>query len=460
MSKLVNIPQIDQNELLGTYKLSIAEKENVLVLGPSGAGKTDMCFQACAALNKNMIYWNMSVMERPDIMGIPVTHADRLTSTFAPNQGMPFVGLEAIKDSRSLSYIIDSIKNSNTEFGYFLETSKSKLAELNRTRLISTIKDCSSFFDAEELVRIGADINIVGNENSRNVLVLDEIDKTPPENMQPLLELLLYKKMNGEPLDIQSVIMTGNLPDEQSYSNPLSHAITNRAMVYELVPDPSIWLKWGFENGVHTLVRGFLSRKEQAAEYFNKRPANNDTYSYAYSSPRSWTTVSRILHKYEKYEKEHDPKVREIFSDILNPSFRKKLIASNIGSEAATNLDVWFSFYKEYDSLIDAVCRGENPTGPTDGIAQIVVSIAIANNFIHSARTSDDTKSVQKNASHVFNWIGNNSPEDAKICAFRACYDEKTFLRHGFDTYTDTANIWSEIVKTQEALTALPEDKL
>jgi len=456
MSKLVNIPKINQLELLDLYRFSNAEKENILVLGPSGAGKTDMCFQACDIQKKNMIYWNMSVMERPDIMGIPVTHTDRKTATFAPNEGMPFVGIESIKNKRELSYIIDHISSGNDEMGYFLKESKKQLASIDRELMLSAIKNCAEFFKENELVKLGINQAYDGNEQSNNVLVLDEIDKTPPENLQPLLELLLYRKINGMPLDIQSVIMTGNLPDEQAYSQPLSHAITNRAMIFELEPSPSIWIDWGRKNNLHMLVLGFLSRDEQAADYFNKRPSNNDMYSYAYSSPRSWHKISGILHKYEKYERMGDG----TFKNIINDVFRKKLVASTIGDDAAKQLEVWLEFYRQYDSTIDDVANMNNPQGPDDVAAQIVVSIAVANKFLHFARNSDDTKMVQEKASHIFNWIGKNSPEDAKICAFRSCFDFDIFKKHSLETYEDTASIWMEMVETQEALTAIPSEKL
>lgn len=450
MSKLTNIPKVDQNQLLRKYRFAIAEKENVLVIGPSGAGKTDMAFQACEMAGKRCIYWNMSVMERPDIQGLPVVAEDKKTASFAPNEEMPFVGIDIVKNERNLNTIIAALEPiATTDIAkQFLDEAKSKLNLIREGIAKDAIVKSSSLFDADKLKAAGINPEVVGNEESNNVLLLDEIDKTPPENLQPLLELLLYRSINGRHIDIQSVIMTGNLPDEQAYSEPMSHAITNRAMIAELVPKPDIWLEWGRKHKLNPIVDGFMSREENANDYFNKRPGNNEMYSYAYTTPRSWTKLGKMLDKYLARQEAGD-------HDILPD--QEIMIASIIGEEAAIKLQVWLDYYKKYDSLIDAVFSGENKRPPEDDDAIIVVALAIANRFGRMARDSeaDQTPEVQKKAIHVFNWIANNTAKDVKLCAMRSSYEKDSFLRHGLHELKETKEQWEEVLDMYKAVNSV-----
>jgi len=445
MSKLANIPQVDQSELLKMYRFAISQKENVLVIGPSGAGKTDMAFQACAETNKKCIYWNMSVMERPDIQGLPVVSEDKRTASFAPNEEMPFVGVDTIRDERALNTIISALESAQGSAlsTQFLSDAKKALASVKENIAKAELSKASGFFDAGKLSKAGIAPGVKGNEESTNVLLLDEVDKTPPENLQPLLELLLYRSINGKPIDIQSVIMTGNLPDEQAYSEPLSHAITNRAMIFELKPNPKVWLAWGAENNLHPIVLGFLSREEYANDYFNKRPGNNEMYSYAYTTPRSWTKLSKILDKRDALEKAGEHKLL-IDSD--------QMISSIIGEEATTKLQVWLDYYRKYDKLIDAVFDCKDGEAPDEPDAIIVVALAIANKLGKYTRDSDDTKSVQKKAVHIFNWISKNTDKDVKLCAMRSSYNRDAFLKHGLHELEETKQQWDEILEMYKAV--------
>lgn len=442
MSKLANIPQVDQAELLNLYKFSIREGENILVLGPSGAGKTDMAYEACQSNDMNCIYWNMSVMERPDIQGLPVVSSDKKTATFAPNEGMPFVGIEDIKNYRALTVIVEALINSESNLSkVFLNDAQEKLAQIKEKIAKTEIANAHGLFDETKLRNQNINPLVKGNEESKNILLLDEVDKTPPENLQPLLELLLYRSINGKALDIKSVIMTANLPDEQAYSEPLSHAITNRAMIVELKPSSNVWLNWGKEHNLHPTVIGFLSRQENAAEYFNKRPGNNEMYSYAYTTPRAWAKTSKILYKFEKYEKEKQSFIS-----------KEKLISSIIGEEATTKLIVWLDFYQKYNSLIDEVFDGSNAKSPDENDAKIVIALALANKFTRLAKDSNDVSFVQKKASHVFRWIEKNTTKDVMLCSMRSAYQKDYFMKHKLHEFPDTKTMWEEVMNMYKAV--------
>lgn len=449
MSKLTNVPHIDQSKLALMYSFAIRSEQNVLVLGPSGAGKTEMAFQAAEEAGRKAIYWNMSTMERPDIQGVPVISDDKQTVKFAAQEGLPFSDLRFLKEQRDIEnalggisaleqdYNVESIKNSLTQ----------KLSLIKKNKAIAYLNNVRNVIGTNDLLEAAEDTG------EKFVLLLDEIDKSPPENLQPLLELLLYRTINGRPLNIQSIIMTGNLPDEQTYAEPLSHALTNRAMIFELVPDINIWLKWGRNNDLHPLVLGFLSKEENAAEFFNKRPKNNQMYTYAYPSPRSWTRASNTVYKYDAIQ---DDMKHLLVGDTTPDDVRELILSSIVGQEASEKLNVWFNYYQQYDGLIEAVFngkRGDAVAHPSEMDALFVCSVALTHKFLSFAKNkdTDETSKVHEKAHNVFSWITSSVvPADVRVCAMRSAYDNDVYIKHGLEDLPITANVFAEVVNMLE----------
>jgi hypothetical protein len=88
---LTNVHEIDQ----ATYKMvldfNIKSGKNLLVLGMAGTGKTEMAQQACdrwGAQNSRSdspyIYLNLSVLEAPDLIGLPIITADKRVDYAVP----------------------------------------------------------------------------------------------------------------------------------------------------------------------------------------------------------------------------------------------------------------------------------------------------------------------------------------------------------------------------------------
>jgi len=92
MVDLVDIKTVDQKQLetlaLGTILSGGAQ----IVLGPSGTGKTFIFKQVCEQLKVKAIYLNLSVLERPDLMGIP--YRDGKRQQWATPQYVPLEGDE------------------------------------------------------------------------------------------------------------------------------------------------------------------------------------------------------------------------------------------------------------------------------------------------------------------------------------------------------------------------------
>ncbi len=69
---LTDLRVIDQNEYASLLQFSIKSKGNLLVFGQAGVGKTEMAKQAVEASGLKFKYVNLSVLEAPDLLGLPV----------------------------------------------------------------------------------------------------------------------------------------------------------------------------------------------------------------------------------------------------------------------------------------------------------------------------------------------------------------------------------------------------
>lgn len=456
MSKsLVNIPKINQEELKKYYRFSIRNSQNIIALGPAGAGKTEMGFQSAKEEGLELVYWNMSVTERPDIQGIPVVSDDKRNSSYAAPETLPFTDIQV---ERSISLlkevspiILDALserkkKVVGKDFHEYIE-SLEQMRDLNRLENAAN-KISDSKIKSHIDIAI-AQLRKKCEQPKPVVLMLDEIDKAPRENLQPLLELAQSYSINQRDLNLACIFMTGNLPDEQTFSEPLSHALTDRAMVFELAPNFDSWKKWAVKNDIHPSILGFLSRDE-TSHFFYKHPKKNALYSYNYPTPRSWARSSRLISMLEKEVKKKNP-IWNHFDDELMST----LMAACIGEEAATQLKVWVTHYRNLDPVIDAIYNGDssqmnNVSNDFDKL--FVVGTGLLYRWTAIANKADEKSmnQLREKAKYIFPLIYNSMPDDAKIAVIRSTFNEEIWMKAQLHEIPETKRIWSRMNEFQE----------
>lgn len=417
--KLQNIVKIDQERVKEIYKFSILNEHNVLCIGPAGCGKTVMAFQACSETNITPIYWNLSVSERVDIQGLPKTKGE--TSIYATPSRLPTNNnyaadkeiIEKFISENSLP-LIPGRFNTNQDNSIIKELSKKLdfLSKLERSNLVKEILE-KHVLETQNINILKEQIELLPKNNSNYVLIFDEADKAPPEVLQPLLEILQFKTINGTKLNIKSCILTSNLPDEHVHSEQISHAVSNRCLTIELSPNVDKWFVWAKENNIHPLIIGFLSKKDNS-QFFNKRPQSTEIYNYAYPTPRSWEKCSNLLWDIENYS-------RSINNDHMY--FQYILVASAIGDEAAKHFKVWIDCYSKLDPLIDhifnygndIIINSLNLQGLTGNHAavleelpfdeQLICGIGVCAKYMSYIENNDDDNNIFEKTNVIFNWL-------------------------------------------------------
>lgn len=355
---LTNVTSIKQGTYYQALKFNIRNGRNLLVLGMAGTGKTEMAQQAIAEEGYEAIYLNLSVLEYPDLVGLQ-------TITFDEAVGRKVVEYAAPK------FLPLAPKNPPTG-------------------------------------------------HKKKVIILDEIDKAKDELQNPLLELLQFHTINGAPVDVHAFIATGNLPDEGAFSRPISHALTNRCMVYKVEHEFETWLAWAVSNNVNPLIVGFLSRNQ---EFLSQPPVDGDPTAYCRPSPRSWSMAARDLDASQQGGRSTEESVE----------FQTVLVAGRVGTPAALKFKVWLDHYRHIEGALDALCqKGEKPQGMTLD-RTIVLAIAACNAVTQACKKAEDAKGADKEKAekeihkiveNVFGWVSTMTP-DVQICAAKSTMNLK-----------------------------------
>jgi hypothetical protein len=340
MGTLTGVSEVSQDVLKNAMRFTIRTGGNLMTFGNAGIGKTEMAIQAAREEGFETVYLNLSVLEAPDLIGLPVIDREKMVTVYAPPSQLP---LRPTTDEE--------------------RASKKPI-----------------------------------------VLLVDEVDKAKPELQNPCLELFQFRGINGRPMNIQSVIATGNLPDENAFSQPVSHALTNRCLVLRVGHSFDPWITWAVEARVNPLIIGFLSKNQ---EFLLQPAASGDPTAYCNPSPRAWTNAGRDLDQTSS----KDP-----------IEFQQLLVAGRVGTAAAVKFRVWLDHYRHIEPLVDRLVKdGTFPKFDSNTTIDriLVTAISSVSEVVRATQApvgeGKDKEKHQKNVDqvtkNVFAWLGTMQSE-------------------------------------------------
>jgi hypothetical protein len=339
---LNDIYEVTQGTLSQMYDFSVQSSGNIIIFGPSGIGKTEMAIQSVEDANLKYVYINLSVLEAPDLIGMPKIGED--VTTYAPPEFLPL---------------------------------KSKKAK-------------------------------------EVVLIVDEIDKAKDEVQNPMLELFQFRSINGRPLNIKSIIATGNLPNEHAKSRVISWALANRCSIYRVDCEFEYWRRWAVASGIHPLVVGFLNHR---SDLLLKPNDSGDPTAYCHPSPRSWTLAARDVDRFEQFVKRHPEEwMREPGGKDPVVDFECMLVAGRVGIKAALDFKIWLNHYRLLGPDIDALIeQGTFPSPDKMTLDRVMIFSIAGVNELNKACKANDTARIERVLSNVFPWLKSNqvTPDQA-----------------------------------------------
>lgn len=403
---LTDVYEIDQKTMSLFFRQGISSGQNVLILGPSGGGKTFIAQQAAEAEGCRLIYINMSVLERPDFQGMPVISDDKKTVNYATPSFLPFLDKGKDEELEKLNKSLEYLRNNgNAEL---VKMTEEKITELKRQQELANVSASLISFNgksADALVEFISKEGIEKKNDKPIVILFDEVDKAAHETCQLLLEFLQFRSVNGRPLNIKACILTANRPDEFAHTANISHAITKRCMTFSLNLDFMQWRDWAFRNGVHPDLVAFLNQHQ---DFLYKKAPEGDPTAYALPSPRTWVQASeglKSLFDGELYQTlSNGSKEDRDMSNIL----RQGVLAGNVGESAAIKFSTWHEHYREMDKYVDALFdKGEHPSKDELNTQQIFMCALSAASKVYSMLRSKTTprKELEKRVKNVYTWI-------------------------------------------------------
>lgn len=133
------------------------------------------------------------------------------------------------------------------------------------------------------------------------------------------------------------IMAAGNLEEDNAIVTPLSQALNNRFVHFQLEPEVETWLEWAAGAGISPEMRAFVHFRGLQALY-------NNTGEPAFPTPRSVAMADKL------YQAAKDKKMSKF--EI------KQLVASAIGEGTAVQFVEFIELYKTID-LEKAVKTGE-----------------------------------------------------------------------------------------------------
>lgn len=127
--------------------------------------------------------------------------------------------------------------------------------------------------------------------NSRGIILFDELSAADRTLQAAAYEIILDRRL-GDLYSLPNgwlVIGAGNGMQDRAVSYSFSSALANRFCHLELTPDVEQWCLWAREQGLYSVVIGFL---KYAPQHFFSLDENSER---GWPSPRSWERVARLL---------------------------------------------------------------------------------------------------------------------------------------------------------------------
>jgi MoxR-like ATPase len=438
---LTDVHVIDQKGFKNIVKLAIRGGTNVIILGPSGGGKTLIAMQASEEEKCRMVYINLAVLERTDFQGFPVVSQDKSLVSYATPDFLPFIDNGERDELRALNSVLSAISNDVAKKS--LEKRINTLEDtINTKKLSAALPYLKGVLKDNEIKSLEYQIKAVLPEDDVPIVFLfDEIDKAATETTQTLLELLQFHSINGRKLNVKACILTGNLPDEHAQSAQISHAITKRCLTYKLQLEFSQWRDWAFRNCVHDLIIGFLTSNQ---EMLYKGPPDGDPTAYALPSPRTWTEAARALSMFD-----NDQELTSL-SEEQAESLKLSLIAGSVGDTAAVKFANWYKYYRKLDPVIsELVNKGIHPNTDKLQAQEVLIAAICACSKIRSYLKPNNDKEIRSVVKNVFGWIHKLSP-DIQMGAARMSFgnDWDTVKKFNLAAITEFSNVFENIKKT------------
>ncbi|MGC8766415.1 MAG: AAA family ATPase [Brevinematia bacterium] len=152
-------------------------------------------------------------------------------------------------------------------------------------------------------------------------LFLDEINAGVTKLHQACAyQIVLDRRAKSVPFHPETkVIAAGNLEEDNAIVTPLSQALNNRFVHFELVPDIDCWLDWAKNVGITPVTRAYIAFRGIKGLY-------NNTGERAFPSPRSIEMADKVYREAKKAGLKKD-EIRDLIAACIGQGDAVQFIA-------------------------------------------------------------------------------------------------------------------------------------
>lgn len=168
------------------------------------------------------------------------------------------------------------------------------------------------------------------------LLLLDDVDKAPPQLQGAMLSIIGSRHFRSYPLHPSTLLMcAGNQVDDDMYANDISESLRTRVTIVEMIPDVKAFCEWGAETEViHPAILGFLQWKPLLLH-------QKKTGVARFPTPRGWEEASFDLYR-------NDNPHEDILGNGTKNAW-KILVELRCGGEVANDFWAWHEVVKNVD---------------------------------------------------------------------------------------------------------------
>lgn len=159
--------------------------------------------------------------------------------------------------------------------------------------------------------------------NWKGIVFLDELLHAETYLQKLAFQIMLDRRIGTYQFPEGAVLVSaGNRSGDGTAVTPLEAPLANRMMLVELVYSATVFIEdFAMQNGVHSSIIGFLSRKNSAIENYEEML---DIGCPSYATPRTWVFASDVLY-------DHD-------AGLLSATLAKVALQGFIGTPLMTEL--------------------------------------------------------------------------------------------------------------------------
>jgi len=190
--------------------------------------------------------------------------------------------------------------------------------------------------------------------DGEGILFLDELNAAAPMVQASCYQLVLDRRLGDYRLpDGWAIVAAGNRQTDRAVTHQMPTPLKSRFTHLDFEVDLNDWCQWAIQNSIRPEVIAFLRFKPHLLSEF-------DRDKNAFPAPRTWSFVSRILHRQPKQTLEHG------------------LIAGTVGEGAAIEFLAFLKTFRELPNIDAILMSPDKEPVPADAGAQHAVAGALA----------------------------------------------------------------------------------